>query len=422
VDTDAHIQLPAGARCYLVGGAVRDRLLGLPFSDHDWVVLGVTPEQMQAAGFRPVGKDFSVFLHPRTQEEYALARTERKSGHGYRGFVFHTGPEVTLEQDLQRRDLTINAIAEDEVGNLIDPSNGQADISARKLRHVSAAFTEDPVRVLRIARFMARFASLGFTVAEETMALLRQMVDAGEVDHLVPERIWQETQKALMSARPSAYFQTLHACGALARVMPELAALHGVPQRADYHPEIDSLVHTLMCVDVAAAMNYALPVRYSALVHDLGKALTPKREWPSHRMHEHRGVPLVEAMSQRLRAPNECRELALIHTREHLLIHRVRELRPQTLLELLERAQAFRHVDRFEQLLQAACSDARGRLGFEDIAYPQADYLRAAREVASAIQARDLITEGVAPGEGLGKALQQRRVEVLKAWRDTAGP
>ncbi|MDP9139302.1 MAG: multifunctional CCA addition/repair protein [Pseudomonadota bacterium] len=412
--------LPANARCYLVGGAVRDAMLNLEPNERDWVVLGVTPEQMQAAGFRPVGKDFPVFLHPRTQEEYALARTERKSGHGYKGFVFHTGPEVTLEQDLQRRDLTINAMARDDDGNLVDPCNGQADIAARKLRHVAAAFTEDPVRVLRIARFMARFAPLGFTVAEETMALLRQIVEAGEVDHLVPERIWQETQKALMSARPSAYFQTLQQCGALARVMPELAALHGVPQRADYHPEVDSLVHTLMCVDVAAAMNYTLPVRYSALVHDLGKALTPRSEWPSHRMHEQRGVPLVEVMSQRIRAPNECRELAVVHTREHLLIHRVRELRPQTLLDLLERAQAFRHADRFELLLQAACCDARGRLGFEDVAYPQADYLRAAREVASAIQARDLIAEGLAPGEGLGKEMQRRRVDALKVWRGTA--
>ncbi len=411
--------LPANARCYLVGGAVRDAMLGLEPNERDWVVLGVTPEQMQAAGFRPVGKDFPVFLHPRTQEEHALARTERKSGHGYKGFVFHTGPDVTLEQDLQRRDLTINAMARDGDGNLVDPCNGQADIAARKLRHVAAAFTEDPVRVLRIARFMARFAPLGFTVADETMALLRKIVEAGEVDHLVPERIWQETQKALMSARPSAYFQTLHQCGALARVMPELAALHGVPQRADYHPEVDSLVHTLMCVDVAAQMNYALPVRYSALVHDLGKALTPQGEWPSHRMHEQRGVPLVEAMSQRLRAPNECRELAVIHTREHLLIHRVRELRPQTLLDLLERAQAFRNQQRFEQLLEAACCDARGRLGFEDVAYPQVDYLREALRVAGAIQARDLIAEGQAPGEGLGRALLQRRVDALKAWRDT---
>ncbi len=412
-------ELPPQARRYLVGGAVRDRLLGLPANTNDWVVLGASPAQMEAAGFRPVGKDFPVFLHPQTQEEYALARTERKSGRGYKGFVFHTGPDVTLEQDLQRRDLTINAIAEDADGQLIDPCGGKADIDARKLRHVAAAFTEDPVRVLRIARFMARFASLGFTVAGETMQLLRQIVDAGEVDHLVPERIWQETQKALMSERPSAFFQTLHDCGALARVMPELAALSGVPQRADYHPEVDSLVHTLMCVDVAASMNYALPVRYSALVHDLGKALTPKAEWPSHRMHEHRGVPLVEAMSQRLRAPNECRELALVHTREHLLIHRVRELRPQTLLELLERAQAFRNAERFEQLLQAACCDARGRLGFEDVAYPQADYLREARAVASAIQARDLIAEGQAPGAELGQALQRRRAEALKRWRDT---
>lgn len=411
--------LPAAARRYLVGGAVRDALLGLPVGERDWVVLGATPQQMLDAGFRAVGKDFPVFLHPQTQEEHALARTERKSGHGYKGFTFHTGPEVTLEQDLQRRDLTVNAIAKSDDGALVDPWNGRADLDARVLRHVSAAFGEDPLRVLRVARFMARFAPLGFHVASETVELMRQMVDEGEVDHLVPERIWQETQRALMSERPSAYFQTLQQCGALVRVMPELAALSGVPQRADYHPEVDSLVHTLMCVDVAARMDAPLPVRYAALVHDLGKAKTPQGEWPSHRMHEQRGVPLVRALSERLRVPNECRDLALTHTAEHLLIHRVRELRPQTLLELLERAQAFRSDLRFEQLLQAAISDARGRLGFEDVAYPQVDYLREARNIAAAIQARDLIADGIAPGEALGRELQRRRVAALQDWRAT---
>jgi tRNA nucleotidyltransferase (CCA-adding enzyme) len=408
---------------YLVGGAVRDRLLGLPVKDRDWVVVGATPDAMLAAGYRPVGKDFPVFLDPQSGEEHALARTERKSGRGYQGFTFHAGADVTLEDDLLRRDLTINAIAEDEEGRLVDPHGGVRDLDARVLRHVSDAFVEDPVRVLRIARFHARFASLGFRIADETLALMREIVASGEVDHLVAERVWQEMVKALMSATPSVFFKDLQDCGALVRVLPELDALSGVPQRADYHPEVDSLVHTLMCVDVAARLAFALPVRYSALVHDLGKAKTPQGEWPSHRMHDVRGVPLVEAFSARLRVPAACRDLAVLHTREHLLIHRALELRPATLVELLERLQAFRPGERFEQVLQAGTCDARGRLGFEDTPYAQADYLRAARDVAVQLQARDVLAEDK-PREGaaIGERLRELRAAALRRWRETLQP
>ncbi|WP_028080966.1 multifunctional CCA addition/repair protein [Solimonas soli] len=406
---------------YLVGGAVRDRLLGLPVKERDWVVVGATPEAMVAAGFRPVGKDFPVFLDPDSGEEHALARTERKSGRGYRGFSFHTGPEVTLEEDLRRRDLTVNAIAEGEDGTLVDPYGGVRDLNARVLRHVSEAFVEDPVRVLRLARFHARFAPLGFHVAEDTQALLREIVACGEVDQLVPERVWQEMKKALACAAPSVFFTTLRGCGALARVLPELDALAGVPQRADYHPEVDSFVHTLMCVDVGARLGFGLPVRYAALVHDLGKARTPSDEWPSHRLHDVRGVPLVEAFSARLRVAAEFRDLAVIHTREHLLIHRALELRPKTLVELLERLQAFRAGERFEQVLQASLCDARGRLGFEDSEYPPAAYLREARAVAAALTARDVLAEEKLEGAAIAERLRERRAAALKRWRAARG-
>ena len=400
---------------YCVGGAVRDELLGLPVGERDWVVTGATPEGMAAAGYQPVGKDFPVFLHPQTKEEHALARTERKSGRGYHGFTFHTGPEVTLEDDLSRRDLTVNAIARAEDGALIDPHGGRRDLEARLLRHVSKAFAEDPVRILRVARFHARFAPLGFRVAPETMDLMRQMVASGEADQLVPERVWQETAKALMGERPSVFFATLRDCGALARVMPELDALFGVPQRADYHPEVDSGAHTLMCVDAGARMGVALPVRASALLHDLGKALTPQAEWPSHKMHEMRGVPLVERFCERLRLPAEVRDLAVIHTREHLVVHRARELRPATLLELLERVDVARRPERFEQLLAACLCDARGRTGYEDCEYPQVAYLREAARAMLAVQARDLAGQGLT-GEAIGAALRKRRLERLSAW------
>ena len=404
-------------KTYLVGGAVRDRLLGLPVRERDWVVVGATPEQMTAAGFRAVGKDFPVFLHPQTQEEYALARTERKSGRGYHGFSFHTGPEVTLEDDLWRRDLRVNAIAQDEQGNLVDPHGGRADIEARVLRHVSPAFAEDPVRILRTARFAARFAPLGFTVAGETLALMRQMVEAGEADHLVAERVWKETERALMEARPSVFFKVLQDCGALARVMPELAALDGVPQRADYHPEVDTLVHTLMCIDVAARARHPLDVRVTTLLHDLGKARTPDQDLPRHPGHEQAGLPLVRGFCERLRVPNSARDLALKVTADHLNVHRARELRPGTLLDLLDRLGAFRQPDRFELALLACECDARGRLGFENCDYPSTDYLRAAAGQCE-VRNADILAEGFR-GPAIGEEIRRRRLAQLSQWIST---
>lgn len=405
-------------RRYQVGGAVRDRLLGRTPKEIDWVVVGATPDALQALGYRQVGRDFPVFLHPQTGDEHALARTERKAGAGHRGFVVHADPGVTLEMDLARRDLTINAIAEDEDGRRIDPYGGQRDLEARVFRHVSAAFAEDPLRVLRLARFAARFADLGFTLAPETAALCQQMAARGDLAELSAERVWQETARALMeSPRPSVYFETLRRVGALDGWFPELAALFGVPQRPDYHPEIDTGVHTLMCIDYAARQDYPLPVRVSALTHDFGKALTPPSVLPRHPGHEARGVPLVTVFCDRLRVPNRCREVALIHTREHLLIHQVRQLRPATLLALLERLQALRAGPVFTAVCQASYSDARGRLGLEDCEYPQVAYLEAAAAVASAVQARELMRDGV-EGAALGAALAAARVEALRTWRE----
>lgn len=398
---------------YLIGGAVRDALIGLPVKDRDWVVVGATPEQMAADGYLPVGKDFPVFLHPQTKEEYALARTERKTAQGYHGFSFYTGAEVTLEEDLIRRDLTINAIAQDEDGTLIDPHGGQRDIQAKLLRHVSPSFAEDPVRILRVARFHTRFAPLGFRVAEETLALMRQMVEAGEADALVPERVWKECARALMHDKPSTFFTTLRDCGALVRVMPELDALFGVPQPAEYHPEIDAGIHTMMCVDIAASMNAPLEVRVAALLHDLGKAATPREEWPSHHRHDLGGMPLVEKFCERLRVPNACRELALIVTRDHLNVHRVAELRPATLLHLLERLQAIRKPPVFELALQACLCDARGRKGFENADYPPVPYLQRAAQIANAVLSKDIIADGIT-GPAVGEHLRQRRVEQLR--------
>ncbi len=413
-------------KAYLVGGAVRDELLGLPVKERDWVVTGATPEDMAAAGYRPVGKDFPVFLHPETKEEYALARTERKSGRGYHGFTFHTGAGVRLEEDLIRRDLTVNAMAREADGRLVDPYGGQRDLEARLLRHVSPAFGEDPVRILRVARFAARFAPLGFRVADETMALMRGMVGQGEADALVPERVWKETERALSGDgragegyRPSVYFQVLHGCGALARVMPELAAQSGVPQRADYHPEVDTLVHTLMCIDVAARLGFPLTVRVAALLHDLGKAATPREEWPSHRMHESRGLPLVEQFCARLRLPNAQRDLALAVTRDHIMVHRARELRPATLLDLLERFGAFKRGEFFDQALDACLCDARGRLGQEHCEYPSVSYLRRMREAAAAVQAAEVVRDGF-EGPAVGEELRKRRIERLTQARDPA--
>jgi len=376
---------PGEFRTYVVGGAVRDRLLGLPVQDHDHVVVGATPEEMLAQGFKPVGKDFPVFLHPGSHEEYALARTERKTAPGYKGFNFHAEPDVTLEEDLARRDLTINAIAEAADGTLVDPFGGQADLAARVLRHVGPAFAEDPVRVLRVARFAARFSD--FHVAEETLALMRLMADNGEVDHLVPERVWQELSRGLMEARPSRMIEVLRDCGALAKVLPEIDRLFGVPQPAEHHPEVDTGAHVLRVVDRAAARHFPLPVRYAALLHDLGKGITPQTEWPHHYGHEATGAALVETVSERLRAPADCRDLAVLAAREHGVIHDAAVLRPATLVKLLERADALRRPERFGQLLEACECDFRGRPGWEDRPWAAGDILRRALAAVQAVDA-----------------------------------
>ena len=375
-------------KTYVVGGAVRDALLGLPVQDHDHVVVGATPDEMVALGFRPVGKDFPVFLHPRTNEEYALARTERKTAPGYKGFVFHTSPDVTLEQDLVRRDLTINAMAQAEDGAIVDPFGGKSDLQARVFRHVSDAFAEDPVRILRVARFAARFTA--FSVAPETNALMRAMVEAGEVDALVPERVWQELSRGLMEERPSRMFEVLRACGALARILPELDALWGVPQPAQHHPEIDTGVHVMMVVDFAARQGYDLPVRCAALMHDLGKGMTPREAWPKHHGHEGRGVDLVEQVCKRLKIPNDCRDLAVMTAREHGNIARAFELRADTIVKLLERCDAFRKPSRFVDMLLAAECDHRGRAGFEGQAFPQRPYLEQALAAATSVNAGEI--------------------------------
>jgi tRNA nucleotidyltransferase (CCA-adding enzyme) len=401
---------------YLVGGAVRDRLLGLPAAERDWVVVGATPDDLRARGFLPVGRDFPVFLHPETKEEYALARTERKTAPGYHGFVFHADPAVTLEEDLRRRDLTINAMAEDESGALIDPYGGQRDLAARVLRHVSPAFAEDPVRILRVARFYSRFRPLGFQVADETLALMRQMVTAGEADALQPERVWQETRRALLQDDPAAFFELLRECGALARLFPELDALFGVPQTPKHHPEIDTGVHVLMALSQAARLQAPLEVRFAVLCHDFGKALTPETILPHHYGHEARGIERVTQLCERLRVPSDCRELALRVTRHHLLVHQAEQLRPGTLIELLERNDAFRQPERFLQFLQACECDARGRLGLEDRAYPQAAFLRGALQAASAVTAQDIVAQGL-QGEAVGRELRERRIRAITDWK-----
>jgi tRNA nucleotidyltransferase (CCA-adding enzyme) len=372
-------------RTYVVGGAVRDSLLGLPVQDHDHVIVGATPEEMIALGYTPVGKDFPVFLHPVTKEEYALARTERKTAPGYKGFVFHTSPDVTLEDDLVRRDLTINAMAQAEDGAIVDPFGGQRDLAARTFRHVSDAFAEDPVRILRVARFAARFAE--FKVAPETNALMRNMVAAGEVDALVPERVWQELARGLMEAKPSRMFEVLRDCGALARILPELDALWGVPQPEKHHPEIDTGVHVMMVIDHAARQGYELPVRFAALMHDLGKGTTPREEWPSHHGHEARSVKLVDAVCKRLKIPTDCRDLAVMTARDHGNVARALELRAPTIVALLERSDAFRKPHRFIDMLRAAECDSRGRTGFAERSFPQAVYLEAALRAAQGVDA-----------------------------------
>ncbi|HEU5399437.1 MAG TPA: multifunctional CCA addition/repair protein [Gammaproteobacteria bacterium] len=400
-------------KTYLVGGAVRDRLLGLPVKEKDWVVTGATPAELTALGYKPVGKDFPVFLHPESNEEYALARTERKTGRGYHGFEFMSAPGVTLEEDLKRRDLTINAIAEDSDGRLIDPYGGEPDLKARLLRHVSPAFSEDPVRVLRVARFAARFAPLGFAVAPETLALMQGMSDDGEVDHLVPERVWQETLKALASERPSVYFETLRSCGALKRVFPELERLYGVAQPAKWHPEIDTGVHVMMVLDQAARLTPDPTVRFAALTHDLGKGTTPKDILPHHYGHEERSVKLTEALCARLKTPREFKELALIVARHHGLVHKAEEIRSDTLLKLLESVDAFRRPERFELFLTACEADHRGRTGLENTPFPQADYLRKAWAAARAVTTESLDTAKLSGAE-IGVELKKKRLEAVR--------
>ena len=399
---------------YMVGGAVRDALLGRPVHDHDWVVVGATPHEMITSGYLPVGKDFPVFLHPQTREEYALARTERKTARGYHGFAFHAEPDVTLEQDLARRDLTINAIAQDEHGRVIDPYHGQRDLKDKVLRHVTLAFREDPVRILRVARFAARFAD--FHVAAETVGLMREMVEAGEVDALVPERVWQELARGLMEDQPSRMFEVLRECGALARLLPEVDRLWGVPQRAEFHPEVDTGVHLMMVLDMGARLQAPLPVRFACLMHDLGKGTTPQDILPKHIGHEERSVELLQAVCERLRVPTECRELADVVAREHGNIHRSDEFRAASLVRLLERCDAFRKPQRFEMVLLACECDARGRGGLQERPYPQRDRLLAALAAAQSVATASIAAEAQAmdlSGPRIGEMIHEARVRAV---------
>ncbi len=407
-----------GMKIYRVGGAVRDRLLGREASDVDYVVVGATPEQMTSAGYRPVGKDFPVFLHPRTSAEYALARTERKTAPGYHGFAFNADPSVTLEDDLARRDLTINAMAEDESARLVDPYGGARDLEARVLRHVSPAFAEDPVRILRVARFLARFASYGFRIADETMALMGDMVTAGEVDHLVPERVWAETRKALTEATPSAFLRTLRECGALKILFPEIDALYGVPQRAEYHPEVDTGIHNEMVIDMAARLAPGDDlIGFCAMTHDLGKALTPTNELPRHIMHEERGVAPLRTLATRLRVPSEHVELGVLCCRLHLLSHRAFELRAETLLGVIEKLDAFRKPQRLDQFITVCEADKRGRLGLTESDYPQGQLLRAAYQAAIDIKAAAFVADGL-QGPAITEAMRKARIRAVAVIKD----
>lgn len=408
-------------RVYLVGGAVRDEALGLPVRERDWVVVGATPEDLTRAGYVPVGREFPVFLHPESKEEYALARLERKTGPGYRGFVTEFSPAVSLEDDLARRDLTVNAMARAADGTLIDPHGGQRDLDARVLRHVSPAFVEDPVRILRVARFAARFAPLGFTIAPETRALMRTMVERGEAGALVAERVWQETARALESERPDVFFEVLRDCGALAVVFPEIDALFGVPQPAQWHPEIDAGVHTLMVVRQAARLSESPAVRFAALTHDLGKGRTPRERWPMHHGHEAAGVALVDAFCERLRVPNDYRELARLAARYHCDVHRAAQLRATTILAMLERTDAFRRPGRFEDLLRVCEADARGRLGLEERPYPQADYLRRCHAAARGATLDEARRAGLS-GAQIGERLHELRAQAIATVKAQAPP
>ena len=401
-------------KTYLVGGAVRDSLLGLEVHERDWVVVGATPEAMLAAGYKPVGKDFPVFLHPESAEEYALARTERKSGTGYKGFTVYAEPSVSLEEDLLRRDLTINAIAQDEAGNIIDPYGGVTDLEQRVLRHVSEAFCEDPLRVLRVARFSAKLAAFGFRLAPETAALLRQMVRSGELADLVPERVWLEFEKTLAYAQPQHFFTTLRQVGALAELFPELDNMFGVPNPPQYHPEIDSGVHTMMVLQQAVLLSDDASVRFAALVHDLGKALTPACKWPSHHGHEEAGVASVQAFCERYPVPKQWRELALLVTQYHGKIHKAMELRAATMVDLLQSLDAFRRPQRFRQCILAALADSRGRPGFEDEAYPQQEILEQAYQAAVDIDIAAIVEMGYS-GEQIAEQVRQQRIAKVKA-------
>ena len=398
---------------YLVGGAVRDAQLGIPHKERDWCVVGATPDDMEAQGYRRVGKDFPVFLHPETNEEYALARTERKTGPGYHGFEFHCSPDVTIEDDLARRDLTINAIAQDPDGNLIDPWGGLADIENRILRHVGDAFVEDPVRILRVARFAARFAGLGFAIADETVQLMRRMVDDGEVDALVPDRVWKETELALTGSNARVFFETLRRCGALRVLYPEVDALFGVPQPEQWHPEIDTGLHVMMVLDQAEALSPDLEVRFAALVHDLGKGTTPSYRLPSHHGHEKRGCELIRALAMRLPVPNACRDLGLLVSEFHTHVHRAFELRPKSVLNVLERTDAFRRPERFEQFLLTCEADARGRKGLEDRRYGQADLFRQSFAAATSIDAAAIAADN--ENQRIPAAIRRARLSAVKA-------
>ncbi|GKX51419.1 multifunctional CCA addition/repair protein [Budvicia aquatica] len=408
-------------KTYLVGGAVRDQLLGLPTHEYDWVVVGATPQEMLTQGYQQVGKDFPVFLHPETHDEHALARTERKSGSGYTGFICHADPEVTLEQDLLRRDLTINAIAQDSDGSLIDPYHGRRDLELRILRHVSPAFSEDPLRVLRIARFAARFHLLGFTIAPETQALMKQIVNSGEIANLTPERVWKETEKALSTQSPQVFFQVLRDCGALAVLFPEIDNLFGVPAPEKWHPEIDTGVHVLMVLEVAAQLSDDIDIRFSALLHDVGKGLTPKEEWPHHHGHGLAGVRLVENICQRFKIPTSTRELARLVSEFHDQIHTIYKLRASTLLNLFNTIDVWRKPSRLEQMALVSEADYRGRAGWQNRAYPQADYLKQAYAVANSVSVKDIVDAGYTGAE-IKNQLNQRRTSALAQWKETNTP
>ena len=403
-------------KIYRVGGAVRDKLLDYPSDENDWVVVGSSPEEMVELGYQPVGQDFPVFINTKSGEEYALARTERKSGHGYQGFAFHTAPDVTLEDDLIRRDLTINAMAEDHDGSIIDPHGGQQDLANKVLRHVSDAFTEDPLRVLRVARFAARYHHLGFSIAAETLQLMTEISASGELQHLVAERVWKETDRALCERSPDIYIQVLRDCGALALLFPEVEKLFGVAQRADYHPEVDTGIHILMSLQQAARLSDSSPIRFSVLVHDLGKGITPDHVLPSHSGHEARGLPLVKDVCDRLKVPNEHRQLAMVVTEFHLLCHKAFELKPETILKLLKAIGALKSSSRLDDFLTCCEAYARGRTGFEDRDYPSSAYLRQAREIVIKTDVADLVEAGISGAE-IGLQLSLRQTAALAEFK-----